>query len=115
MELPRNSSDDALSRKEKRPFLGNRDPIGGAVATNCVVLPAGASVMAPPEVQSTDPAAALQHVGRPRWQSGVPIESMAAGFLRMRLTTAVQQIALPIVVEGFLERQRSCSIHLSTT
>ena len=99
--------------QEKRPFFGNRDPIGGAVATNCVAFPAGASVMAPPEVQSTDPAAALQH---PDDHAGSPVSRSRA---RVRAlcpsydSTAIQQISLPNVVEGFLERQRSFSIHLS--
>ena len=75
-----------LRTKQKNdPFM-----VTAPIARRCChepasFLPAGASVMAPPEVQSTDPAAALQHLGRPRWQSGVPIESMATGFPRMRL------------------------------
>ena len=47
------------------------DPIAGAAAGVAVVFPAGASVMAPPEVQSTDPAAALQH---PDDHAGSPVE-----------------------------------------
>ena len=56
-------------------FFGNRDPIGGAAATNCVVFPAGASVMAPPEVRSTDAAAALQH---PDDHAGSPVSRSRA-------------------------------------
>ena len=84
-----------------------------AVPTNCVVLPAGASVMAPPEVQSTDPAAAPQH---PHDHAG---SRMSRSRARLRAcataydSIVVQQISLLNVVEGFLERQRSCSIHLS--
>ena len=69
--------------------------------------------MAPPEVQSTEPAAALQH---PDDHAGSPV-SRSRARLRGRpyglRLTAVQQFALPNVVERILERQRSCSIHLS--
>ena len=60
-------------------FLVTATPFGGAAATNSVVLPAGASVMAPPKVQVDRPGGSTSTPGRPRWQFGVPIESMAAG------------------------------------
>ena len=69
--------------------------------------------MAPPEVQSTDPAAAPQH---PHDHAG---SRMSRSRARLRAcataydSIVVQQISLLNVVEGFLERQRSCSIHLS--
>ena len=69
--------------------------------------------MAPPEVQSTDPAAAPQH---PHDHAG---SRMSRSRARLRAcataydSIVVQQISLLNVVEGFLERQRLCSIHLS--
>ena len=66
--------------------------------------------MAPPEVQSTDPAAAPQH---PHDHAG---SRMSRSRARLRAcataydSIVVQQISLLNVVEGFLERQRSCSI-----
>ena len=75
---------------------------GGGCHEPASFLPAGASVMAPPEVQSTDPAAAPQH---PHDHAG---SRMSRSRARLRAcataydSIVVQQISLLNVVEGFL-------------
>ena len=98
---------------KKRHFFGNRDPIGGAAArTASFFRPEPPSWLRPRCGRPTR----RQHFNTRTTMLAVrcPDREQGCGDVPTACdSTAIQQFALPNVVERILEWQRSCSIHLS--